>query len=478
MARKSKADFLLPLLAIVILVASIFVITNLVGKRQSISRPKASLQSCTFSKNWGSFGSGEGQFDNPGGVTTTTSGGNVWVADADNHRIQKFTSEGNFQSEFGSFGTGDGQFDRPFGIVLDESSANRYIYVADTYNNRIQKFNIFGGYIDEWGRQGSSRAKFDRPWDVDTDSQGNVYVADTFNHRIQKFTTGGKYITEWGSLGSRNGQFNTPSGIAIDAGDNVYITDYLNHRVQKFDSEGNFIASWGNGQGSGQDQFNLPLGIDIKRTEGAVYVADTYNHRIKKYDTDGRLHAIFGSEGAGDGQYKFPRGVGVDDTINVFVSDAQNNRIVKSSCPVVSWPIDLSNTHVREAGSTDHGIKYDWEPATNDTESSLFIWNSESCLSYEGGYDSGDLIWSYPTTTKTTYTYYSSIFEEGKSYCGQIWTDFYGGVEGSNPSVVTIPLSDSQDSGDCNCGNSIVRKNNCAQGLNPVCVDKNTCVCQ
>ena len=60
------------------------------------------------------------------------------MADALNHRVQVFNSSGVFQSAFGSFGTGNGQFANPRGIAVD-SGGN--IYVADTGNNRIQVFS-------------------------------------------------------------------------------------------------------------------------------------------------------------------------------------------------------------------------------------------------------------------------------------------------------------------------------------------------
>ena len=41
-----------------------------------------------------------------------------------------------------------GEFSSPFGIATD-SSGN--VYVADTDNNRIQKFTSNGTYILEWG---------------------------------------------------------------------------------------------------------------------------------------------------------------------------------------------------------------------------------------------------------------------------------------------------------------------------------------
>ena len=61
---------------------------------------------------WGTSGSGDGQFSNPLGVTTDPAG-NVYVADAGNDRIQKFTSAGTFLTKWGTDGSGDGQFDNP-----------------------------------------------------------------------------------------------------------------------------------------------------------------------------------------------------------------------------------------------------------------------------------------------------------------------------------------------------------------------------
>ncbi|HOL09915.1 MAG TPA: SBBP repeat-containing protein, partial [Bacillota bacterium] len=66
------------------------------------------------------------------------SSDNIYVVDLNNHRIQKFNASGEFLTKWGSFGTGDGQFDFPYGVAVD-SSGN--VYVADTGNHRIQKFN-------------------------------------------------------------------------------------------------------------------------------------------------------------------------------------------------------------------------------------------------------------------------------------------------------------------------------------------------
>src|SRR3989304_4859767 len=76
-----------------------------------------------FLLSFGTLGSGDGQFHDPSGVAVD-SGGNIYVADTVNNRIQKFDSNGNFLLSFGSFGSGDGQFNSPFGVEVDSGGNN------------------------------------------------------------------------------------------------------------------------------------------------------------------------------------------------------------------------------------------------------------------------------------------------------------------------------------------------------------------
>jgi len=196
---------------------------------------------------WGSQGSENGQFNGPGGVAVDSSG-NVYVADTGNHRIQKFDSNGKYLTQLGSQGSGNGQFNYPTDVAID-SSGNIYAadtgnYRADENNHRIQKFDSDGKYLTQWGSQGSENGQFNGPGGVAVDSSGSVYVADTGNHRIQKFDSNGKYLTQWGSQGSENGQFNGPGDIAVDSSGNVYVADSGNNLIQKFNSDGNYLTQW------------------------------------------------------------------------------------------------------------------------------------------------------------------------------------------------------------------------------------------
>ena len=85
---------------------------------------------------WGTRGAGDGEFFYPEGIAVA-SDGSVYVADHNNHRIQKFTPGGVFVSKWGTFGAGDGEFKEPWGVALAPDGS---VYVVDMANNRIQKF--------------------------------------------------------------------------------------------------------------------------------------------------------------------------------------------------------------------------------------------------------------------------------------------------------------------------------------------------
>jgi DNA-binding beta-propeller fold protein YncE len=83
---------------------------------------------------WGSYGSGPGQFNGPIGVAVDNAG-HVYVADARNQRIQKFTADGTFLTMWGTYGSGPGQFKGPSYLAID--AANN-VYVTDFENFRVR----------------------------------------------------------------------------------------------------------------------------------------------------------------------------------------------------------------------------------------------------------------------------------------------------------------------------------------------------
>ena len=57
----------------------------------------------------------------------------------------------NLLHSWGGFGESPGLFNEPWGIAVDDS----YVYVADTWNHRIQKFTLEGDFVDSFGLSGS-----------------------------------------------------------------------------------------------------------------------------------------------------------------------------------------------------------------------------------------------------------------------------------------------------------------------------------
>ena len=227
---------------------------------------------------WGSSGSGNGQFSDPQGVAVDSSN-NVYVADGSNNRVEKFDSNGNYLTRWGSQGTGNGQFEGLVGIAVDSSNN---VYVVDGNNERVEKFDSNGNDLTQWGSPGTSNGQFEQPFGIAVDSSNNVYVIDEENDRVEKFTSNGMYLTQWGSAGSGAGQFGGLYGIAVDSSNNVYVTDLFNQRVQKFDSNGNYLTQWGTA-GSGAGQFGDPFGIAVDSTGNFIYVTDNGNDRIEVF---------------------------------------------------------------------------------------------------------------------------------------------------------------------------------------------------
>jgi tripartite motif-containing protein 71 len=124
--------------------------------------------------------------------------------------------------------------------------------------------------------------------------------------------------------------FKEPISIALDPQGNLYVADSANHRIQKFDGQGKLISKWGGlGQGNGQlncQPYNFcAVAVD---SSGHVYVTDGNNNRVVKFDSSGKFLSTWGSTGYDNGQFTNPFGLGVDRQGNVYVSD-DNHRIQK-----------------------------------------------------------------------------------------------------------------------------------------------------
>ncbi|MGH9985040.1 MAG: hypothetical protein ACRD8W_13910 [Nitrososphaeraceae archaeon] len=272
----------------------------------------------SFVTEWGSPGTGDGEFNNPTGINIDDAGF-IYVSDFENNNVQKFTQEHDFVTKFG---IGNGQFLRPFGIDFDSQGD---VYVVDQVNQKIQKFTSDGTFLTEWGTGTLN------PTDIAIDkTTDTVFVTIQFSDVVRKFTTEGTLIGEWGSTGSGNGQFRFPRGIALDSDGSVYVSDIIpntkNYRVQKFTQDGQFITSWGSLGGDSTDLNFNGYDVAVDQTNN-VYVADSFSDRVQKFTNEGTFVTEFGSSGSGDGQFNFPHSIVVKSDGRVYVTDYFNSRV-------------------------------------------------------------------------------------------------------------------------------------------------------
>src|SRR5207244_1981198 len=90
---------------------------------------------------WGSEGADSLKFEYPQAVAVDRKLGVVYITDGGNNRVVKYSSTGAYITKWGALGAGNGQFSFPVGVAVDTSGN---VYVADSNNHRIQKFTGAG----------------------------------------------------------------------------------------------------------------------------------------------------------------------------------------------------------------------------------------------------------------------------------------------------------------------------------------------
>lgn len=159
-----------------------------------------------------------------------------------------------------------------------------------------------------------------------------LFVVDQSNHRIQVFDTQTQEaITCAGSKGLGSQHFDTPCGIVADRENRVVVSDLLNHRLQVLEfhpKTGELYPCRTVGcMGSGEGQFSFPKGLGITEN-GWILVCDSGNHRVQVLDMlDGfKFVREIGCYGSAEGQFDSPLDAAVSCNGEIIVSDS-NNRI-------------------------------------------------------------------------------------------------------------------------------------------------------
>ena len=232
----------------------------------------------TFIREFGTGGSGTGQFESPHGVSYAENG-NIWVADYYNHRVQIFDGNGTFLSQLGEHANSP-FLSNPSQMATDSQN----FYLSDTVSNRVVVMNQKdGSYVRTIARSGTGLGQVTNPMGIAIDGQGKIYVVDSGNDRIQVFENNGTFLRSFGN----SGIFSSAWGIALAEDGTVYVSDSGANQIRVFDGSGNLTGSWGE-SGSLINQLDNPCGLQIG-PDGDLYVADFNNRSIKRFSVSGEL---------------------------------------------------------------------------------------------------------------------------------------------------------------------------------------------
>jgi YD repeat-containing protein len=322
----------------------------------------------SFVRSFGTYGSGNGQLNNPGDVARDAKG-NLWVPDWGNERIEEFDPEGNYLSQFGESGSGNGQLNHPLGLAID---AEGDIWVVDHSNNRVEQFSPEGEYLSKFGTYGSSKGQFNGPEGIAIGPSGTIWVSDA--SRVQTFTQAGVATGVFAGHGTGEGQVGEPAGVDVDSEGDVWVADWGNNRVSVFSEEGEFLFQFGS-YGSGEGQFEHPASIAID-SAGDAWVGDYEGNRIEKFSPSGEYLEEFGSAGSGPGEFDFgyPTGIAAGPNGNLWVADTGNDRIEQWGAPVAHRVFDevLHQGTVGEEGAEEGQLEAPSDVA-RDSEGNLWV---------------------------------------------------------------------------------------------------------
>jgi len=239
--------------------------------------------------------------------------GNLYFSDSRNNMVRKVGTNGTITRIAGTgvqgyggdgFNAVDALLNLPTGLTVDPAGN---VYVADTQNHRIRRISTDGkiatvmgtgqpNFSGDGGPGDRSTVFF--PESVALDSAGNLYVADTFNHRIRKLSPDGVVTTVVGNGvptfrgdggAAAAASLNYPRGVSVDASGNILIADSMNNRIRMVTEDkvirtvagtGRFGDSGDDGPASGAT-FRYPRAV-ISNGSGGYLVLDTDNHRIRQ----------------------------------------------------------------------------------------------------------------------------------------------------------------------------------------------------
>ncbi len=225
------------------------------------------------------------------------------------------------------------------------------LYVADALDHRVRKITPDGIILNYAGTgvsgfSGDSgpavKAQLSYPYGVAVDSRGDLYIADLGNARVRRVTPTG-IITTFAGGGSlavdgilaTDSTLSAPRNVAVSSENTLYISDFSANRVVSVSVDGvlHYAAGTGIAGYSGDNgsptsaQLRNPAGLAFDRF-GWLYIADSGNKRIRRV-ANGRI-ASFAASDTNLTLYT-PTDVAVDSAGNVYIADGRIDETVRLS---------------------------------------------------------------------------------------------------------------------------------------------------
>lgn len=247
----------------------------------------------------------EARLNHPSGVAID-SGGNLYIADRDNHRIRQVTPDGTISSAVAAGLTS------PASVSVD---AKGNLYIADTGAQSVIEAAPDGTLTTILSKDLLA------PVYAIPDGSGNVYISDADAGRILRVGAGGLPQVVISGL-------NAPRGLALDQTGNLYFTETGASRVSRLAADGTLtpIAA---------GAWKLPGGVAVD-SAGDVLVADAGLQQVVAVDPAGHAAAIAGTGAGGfsgdqgaalDAQLAMPFDVALLSGGAMVVADLDNNRV-------------------------------------------------------------------------------------------------------------------------------------------------------
>ena len=300
----------------------------------------------------------------PSGLAVDAAG-NLYIADQNNQRIRKIDGSGIITTYAGGNGIGSAgdnsaatsaQLVSPIGVAMDYGNN---LYIADQ-SNRVRKVDAFGiittaagtGNPPFGGDGGpATLAQFSGNWGIFRDTAGDMFVSELKNDRVRKIAAAGTISTiagngtpsDTGDGGQAVNATVQPFVPAMDSLGNIYLADSgVVRRIAPDGSISRVAGIAGSPGYSGDDNpaVNAQLSSVIRGlavdSSNNLYVSDTGNHRVRKIIPGANISTVagtgvpgFNDDGPGTGaQLDLPAGLAISGN-DLYIADFGNFRIRK-----------------------------------------------------------------------------------------------------------------------------------------------------